>query len=192
MWVQSGCGLWLCLPDVWRVHLWQVVQGFGACPRFRGVFRAFVPAFWLLSCFALVGLLANMPLFRILRGFCGVLWGLCCLRALRGLWGFCVREWLGGLKACGVFAFLFILLHLCLLLFCPFVLSFVLSTPAVLGLSFLSLCGLFLGSLFPFPFRTIRKKERAQSVLRPLFVGRGCLDACIVIKEFRCRCFGFF
>ena len=33
--------------------------------------------------------------------------GLCCLRALRGLCGFCVREWLGGLKACGVFAPIF-------------------------------------------------------------------------------------
>lgn len=35
--------------------------------------------------------------------------GLYGLGALRGLWGFCVREWLGGLKACGVFALLFIL-----------------------------------------------------------------------------------
>ena len=43
--------------------------------------------------------------------------GLYCLGASRGLWGFCVREWLGGFRACGVFAFLFLLLSLCSLFF---------------------------------------------------------------------------
>ena len=52
---------------------------YGSISRFKGVFSGFL-------------------LFRV---------GLCCLGALRGLWGFCVREWLGGLKACGVFAFRF-------------------------------------------------------------------------------------
>ena len=33
--------------------------------------------------------------------------GLFVLRALRGLWGFCVREWLGGFGACCVFASIF-------------------------------------------------------------------------------------
>ena len=35
----------------------------------RCVFRPFIPAFCPLSCFALGALLANMALFRVLRGF---------------------------------------------------------------------------------------------------------------------------
>ena len=61
-----------------------------------GVFPAFHP----LSCFALVALLANMALFRILRGFLArfPLFRVCLLgsRALRGLCGFCTREMFGG------------------------------------------------------------------------------------------------
>ena len=40
--------------------------------------------------------------FAFLGGFSAVLWGSCgfsCLRALRGLWGFCTRVGLGGLEA---------------------------------------------------------------------------------------------
>ena len=55
-----------------------------------------IPAFRPLSCFACLGLLANMALFRILRAFLArfPLLDVClyCSRALRGLWGFCVRE----------------------------------------------------------------------------------------------------
>ena len=50
------------------------------------------------------------------------------------------------------------------------------------------------GLLFPFPLRTIRKKERAQG-FAPCVLSSCvacCLNSCIVIKEFRCRCFGFF
>ena len=107
-----------------------------------------------------------------------------CSRALRGLCGFCVREWLGGFMACGVFAPVF---HLLPISFC---LSFLLlsSCPAFALLSclasclacfpalcvvFLSSClvlfvlvSLWLLSLFPFPFRYIRKKGR--KFLRPL------------------------
>ena len=38
------------------------------------------------------------------------------------------------------------------------------------------------------------QKERAQRFcpLCPLFVCYVCLDTCVVIKKFRCRCFGFF
>ena len=60
-------------------------------------------AFCPLCCFVFGALLANMALFRVFRGFLAWFWGvcvgLCGLRASRGLWGFCVREWLGGLKA---------------------------------------------------------------------------------------------
>ena len=47
------------------VHLWQVVGLSGLVLSFRAVF----PTFWSLCCFALVALLANMALFRILRRF---------------------------------------------------------------------------------------------------------------------------
>ena len=62
--------------------LWCVVFEYGLISRFNGVFRGF----WA---------------FRV---------GLSCLGALRGLWGFCTRVELGGLKACGVFSSVFILL----------------------------------------------------------------------------------
>ena len=86
--------------------------------------------------------------------------GLCCPGALRGLWGFCVREWLGGLKACGVFAFVFRFFSVFALLlsFCPCV-----SVSALLCLpSCLVFVGVLLGFLFP--FRMYRQKERARRV----------------------------
>ena len=67
--------------------------------------------------------------------------GLYCLRALRGLWGFCVREWLGGFGACGVFAFRFLLSSSSFSLFAPAFISFpaCLACLLVLCLSSLSL-----------------------------------------------------
>ena len=69
MWVQSGCGLWLCLSAFWRVR-WLRLAGFRACPllscrvpSFGRVFRPFV------GFIALGALLANMALFRVFRGF---------------------------------------------------------------------------------------------------------------------------
>ena len=96
---------------------------------FRGVSTAFCP----LCRFALVGLLANMALFRVLRAFIWVyrLFVWVCLSCV-----LCVREWLGGLKACGVFAPRFILL-LCLLSF-RFSL-FLCVCPAFVLLSFVGL-----------------------------------------------------
>ena len=103
--------------------------------------------------------------------------GLCCLGALRGLWGFCVREWLGGLEACGVFASVFLLLSLCLLSFY----ALCLSSGALPLLSsclpclFLCPCGFLCVLLFLFPFRAIRKKKGRKglslaSSLRVLWV----------------------
>ena len=57
------------LPALRCAHLVQVVQGAGASGVLRCAFRPFIPAFRSLSCFAFVGLLGNMPLFRVLRGF---------------------------------------------------------------------------------------------------------------------------
>lgn len=53
----------------WSCPLGAGVQGAGASGVLRCVFRAFLPAFCPLSCFARGGLLANMALFRILRRF---------------------------------------------------------------------------------------------------------------------------
>ena len=63
--------------------------------------------------------------------------GLCGLRALRGLWGFCVREWLGGFGACGVFAFLFVRFSLVCPCFSPFVLLLSFALSCVLVFAFL-------------------------------------------------------
>ena len=145
MWVQNGCGLWLCLPDVWRVHwlrcagslcyfadvsnigqdtarcsaflsalslcLWCVTLEYGSISRFKGVFR----------------------------GFYGVCVGLCCLRALRGLCGFCARVELGGLKACSVFRLSFPLFSSLFLSF-PLFSSLFLSCPLLSSLFLLSSC----------------------------------------------------
>ena len=43
----------------------------------------------------------------VFSGFCGADVCLYGLRSLRGLWGFCVREWLGGFGACCVFCLSF-------------------------------------------------------------------------------------
>ena len=128
--------------------------------------------------------------------------GLCGLRALRGLWGFCVRERLGGLKACGVFAFVFPLFAFPFVLFAFFLSSLYSLCPSLFWLSFacpIVLSCLFLWSLllFPFPFRTTRKKKGrkgfALCVLSSFVVGLfGCSDSCNVIEELRGRCFGSF
>ena len=94
--------------------------------------------------------------------------GLYCLSALRGLWGFCTREVFGGFGACCVFAFVLSFCICVCLSFCPFL---CLSAVVVLCLSLLSLwvvLGFLFGLLFPFPLRTIRQKERARRLVRPL------------------------
>ena len=84
--------------------------------------------------------------------------GLYCLRDLRGLCGFCVRERLGGFGACGVFAFLFVSLP-CFMSFCPSLcLAFALSTPVVFCLSSFLLCSFF-GCCCFFPFGCTDKKK---------------------------------
>ena len=70
--------LWSCVPaflSAPSLCAWCIDCEYGSISQFKGVFS----------------------------GFYGGCVGLYYLRALRGLWGFCVRERLGGLKACGVF-----------------------------------------------------------------------------------------
>lgn len=128
-------------------------------------------AFYPLFCFACGVLCLNVALFRVFRGFLGGFMevvGVCVvLCALRGLCGFCAREWLGGYMACCVFCLsfsLFVTVFVSLLLLfvlCPSLLW--LSLLVLLScLSFLALCLLLL-----FPFRYIRKKK-GRNFLRPL------------------------
>ena len=82
------------------------------CPlvqAFEGAGPVGVPALVLWSCVPLLlSALSLCPrcvaleicLYSRFKGVFSAVWGCCeglyCLRALRGLWGFCVREWLGG------------------------------------------------------------------------------------------------
>ena len=110
----------------------------------------------------------------VFRGFYGVCVGLCCSGALRGLWGFCVRERLGGFRACCVFAsvypffiffayvirFFSVLDFLCLFSGCP----------SLLWLSFFVLLHCLCGSLgvvvgFSFSLSDKTKKERIRFAL---------------------------
>ena len=142
--------LWWRVPSLlsaFLLCLWCVACKYGSISRFKGVFR----------------------------GFWGVDVYLYGLRALRGLQGFCVREWLGGFVACGVFTLLFVLLSFCLSFsslvllsllscFCALALPFVSLSRSLLLLSFLSGFVLVLLVLL-FPFRTNRQKEGAQRVV---------------------------
>ena len=135
----------LCLLSTLSLCLWCIVFEYALVSRFKGVFS-------------------------VVWGCCVGLCGSC---GLRGLWGFCVREWLGGFVACGVFAFLlsfcpfaFLLLLLCLP---PFMLV-VLLCSGCLSLSscivFVALCCF----LFPYGLHAKRKGAPCWCVL-PSCVG---------------------
>ena len=126
--------LWWCAPRLLPACLLcacRVACEYGSISRFKGVLRGFYGA--------------DVCLY----GF-GVLLGLC---------GFCAREVFGGLEACGVFAFLFVL-------FAPAFISFpaFLACPLVLCLSsclpclFLCHCGV---CVFFFPFGLCAKRKGA-------------------------------
>lgn len=157
-----------------RAHQWQVVQGFEASG----------PAGWLalvlwwcvplllsalslcLWCISLeICLISRFKgVFRLFLSLCV---GLLELGALRRLWGFCTREWLGGLKARGVFAFVFPLL--CLYLSVFHLLR--LSSGALPLLSSVCPFSLFVGCscCFLFPYGLYAKRKGAKVCpLRPL------------------------
>ena len=98
--------VWLSLWGGGRVHWVQVVGAFeGAgpaeCRRWSSgrVFRCFCPLYR----FVFGALPLKYAFIRILRRFLARFplldVGLYCSGALRGLCGFCVREWLGGFMA---------------------------------------------------------------------------------------------
>lgn len=155
--VVCSVPLSLLLP-AFSLCVWYVSPEYAPISRFKGVFR----------------------------GFYGVRVGLYGFGALRGLCGFCARVELGGLEACGVFAFLFILLHLCL----PSFMFVVLLCSGCLSLSScIVFVALWVWLLFLFPFRTTRQKERALRVgasslgvswvFRILYSCRKTLSLCI-------------
>ena len=87
--------------------------------------------------------------------------GLCCLGALRGLCGFCARVELGGLEACGVFAFIFHLLCPCLVLLLLCLPPFMLVVLLCSGCLYLFYCVVFVVS---FSLTDYTQKERARRV----------------------------
>ena len=83
--------------------------------------------------------------------------GLCGLRALRGLCGFCTRVELGGFRACCVFAPIFIVLHLFFFFFACF--------PALLVLLPCLVCFcVFVAFVVSFSLSDGTQKERARRV----------------------------
>ena len=139
----------LCLLPALSLCLWCIVFECGSISRFKGVFG----------------------------GFWGVCVGLCCSGVLLGLCGFCVRVELGGLKACGVFASVFLVFPLLCLPFHLFTcfLSFTLS--ALFWLSFfcplaLSLWLFGCGCCFLFPYGLYAKRKGAIS----------CVLSCSVVS----------
>lgn len=144
-----GCSLLLwrvpCLWVAFLLYACRVACKYGSIPRFKGAFSGF----W---------------------GADVYLYG---LRSLRGLWGFCAREWLGGFMACGVFAFHFVFspCFLSFYLFAGFP-SFFLCLSSCLVLSFLlCLCCFF----FPYGLHAKRKGAPCWCVLSCPVVG------CVVI-----------
>lgn len=139
-------------------------QAFGACPLLWSCVPSLLSAFLLYACRVAC---KYAPISR----FKGVFSAVCGVGV--DLWGFCVREWLGGFRACCVFASVFILLHLCLLLFCPFVLS----APVVLlpCLSFHALCLCDSLGVVVVSFSLSDKTKKSAFVLRSFFTWFWCL-----------------
>lgn len=176
------------LACFWRVH-WSDDSGpFGDSGPARGGSGPLVVRSLLLSALSLCLWCAmlecgSISRFKgVFRGFYGVYVDLCRLRALHGLCGFCARVELGGLKACGVFASIFLLstsiypfICLPLSLFVPVSLSL----PIFSALSLLSSgCPVVLSLmlcifLFPFGIYAKRKGAPCWCVLSWCVVGCG-------------------
>ena len=137
------CPLVVCslLLSALSLFPWCVACKYGSISRFKGVFSDV----W------------------------GCCVGLCCLGVLRGLCGFCVREWLGGLKACCVFAPIFIVLPLFFLFFACFPALLVLFASLVYLCCLCGSLGVLLGFLFP--YRIKRKRSAFICALSSLGFG---------------------
>ena len=167
MWVQSV----QVSPALWRVCWWQVVQRWAELRGFRTCWSAC--ACPLVSCSLLLSALllcsrciaCEYAFICVFKAVFGAVWGirvgLCCLDTLRGLWGFCTRVELGGLKACGVFAPVLSLFPcVCLSFTCFALVVFCLFSLVCLC----SLCVLVALVVVSFSLSDYTRKERAQSV----------------------------
>ena len=158
----------------------SALWGFRTCRRLALVLWSCVRCFCPLSRLVFGVLSLNMVLFRVFRGFlegfgrfvwvyvvlvrcvaCVALYA-CGVRRFYGLWRVC-------LSFC---PFAFLLLLLCL----PAFMLVVLLCSGCLSLSScIVFVALWVWLLFPFPFRTIRKKRGRAVLVRPLFVCCGLL-----------------
>ena len=159
-----------------------------------------IPSFCPLSRSSLGALLANVVLFRVFGAFQRVLWGfvwVCVVLVICVACGAFVRVnsqaalWL---VACLPSFFLYLPSLLSFLpSFCPVFILFVLLCSGCLSLSScIVFVALWVWLLFPFPFRTTRKKKGRAVLVRPLLVCRERSNSCNVIEELRGRCFGSF
>ena len=109
---------------------------------------------------------------------------LCCLRALRGLWGFCTRVELGGFRACCVFALVFILLPFVFVsLLCFLSLCLCVCSPLLVLLPCL-VCPCGFCRCFLFPCGIYAKKKGRKGL---------CLASSLVLLwvALSCCCFVF-
>ena len=145
--------------------LWCVVFECGSISRFKAFLAWFGAFVWV--CVVCVLCVACVALYA-----CGV-------RRIKGLWCVC-------LSFC---PFAFLLLLLCLP---PFMLVVLLCSGCLSLFSCIVFVAIWVWLLFPFPFRTTRKKKGRAVLVRPLLVCRECSNSCNVIEELRGRCFGSF
>ena len=162
------------VPAFWRAHWcrWSGLRGIRTCRRLALVLWSCVPLLLsapsLCLCWAVLEICLYSRFNGVFSGFPLLDVGLYCLRALRGLWGFCVREWLGGYMIWCVFA---PVLFFCLL-FYSFALGFILlpclsafrlsSSVCPLCLPCLFLCPCGSCRCFFFPFGLYAKRKGAK------------------------------
>ena len=93
--VAFGASVVALLLWRWWCPLGAGGQGFEGLRLSPGVFRAFLPAFCPLCRLCLWCVACKYGLISRFKGVFSAVWafgvGLYCLRALRGLWGFCTR-----------------------------------------------------------------------------------------------------
>ena len=155
----------LCLLPILLRCLWCVACKYGSISRFKGFLAWFVGFVWVyVACVLCVA--------------CGALYA-CGVRRIKGLWRVC-------LSFC---PFAFLLLLLCLP---PFMLVVLLCSGCLSLFSCIVFVALLVWLLFPFPFRTTRKKKGRAVLVRPLLVCCERSNSCNVIEELRCCCFGSF
>ena len=170
-----GLGLsWCCFHPLLWWRWWCPPSAGGALllPLF-GCVPSLSPCLCPLSCFACrvaceYGFISHFK--GVFRGFWGADVCLYGLGSLRGLWGFCVRERLGGYMACGVFRLSFSSLFLS----CPAFVLLLSCFPAWLLLlvlsCFLGFVGLAVGFLsLSDGFRNKKKGRVLRPFLRCLF-----------------------